>query len=178
MFQIKDYLREKANAGELTWTVLATGAFMQLLLAIPMLLDFPNHKAALFDGGDNRISSTSLPNVGKAIAGILKNFEATKNKVMKISEVIVTQNQLLSIAREVRPDFKWEISHIKANDVLQEGLDGVRAGDFTQLLKIIKGTAGAGDIYGAAYDDTDNELLGVPTLTAESLKSIVAEKLA
>ena len=61
----------------------------------PILLDFANHKATLFDEGDNRISSTSMPNVGKAIVGILKNSEATKNKVVRTSEVILTQNQLL-----------------------------------------------------------------------------------
>lgn len=177
MFQIKKHLEEHAKTENLTWTVLVCGAFLELLLGSPMLLDFPNHKAELIDGGNNRISSTSLPNIGKAIVGILNNFETTKNKIVKVSEVILTQNQLLSIAGELRPDIKWEISNIKASEVLQEGLDGVSAGDLTAILKIAKGIAGAGDVYGAAYDETDNELLGVKTLTVENLRSIVAGKL-
>jgi len=74
MFQIKKHLEEHAKTENLTWTVLVCSAFLELLLGSPMLLDFPNHKAELIDGGNNRISSTSLPNIGKAIVGILKNF--------------------------------------------------------------------------------------------------------
>lgn len=180
LFKIKKYLQEKAKAGELSWTVLACGAFLEFLFGGPMLLDFENHKATLFDEGDNRISTTSLPNVGKAIVGILKNFEATKNKVVRTSEAILTQNRLLRIAERLRPDIKWESTNVQTSAVLKEGLDGVGAGDFSMpiIMKILTGTAGAGDIYGAAYDETDNELLGVKELTEEDLKKLVAWKLA
>lgn len=145
-----------------------------------MLLDFANHKATLFDEGDNRISSNSLPNIGKAIAGILKNPEATKNQVVRISEVIVTQNKLLRIAEGLRPDIKWEISKVPASAILKEGLDGVSAGNFEKsvILKIVTGTVAAGDVYGSAYDETDNELLGIKELTDEDLKRLVTQKLA
>jgi hypothetical protein len=134
----------------------------------------------LFDEGDNRISTTSLPNVGKAIVGILKNFETTKNKVVRTSEAILTQNRLLRIAERLRPDIKWESTNVQTSAVLKEGLDGVGAGDFSMpiIMKILTGTAGAGEIYGAAYDETDNELLGVKELTEEDLKKLVAGKLA
>lgn len=180
MFKIKQYLQEKAKTGHLTWTVLACGAFLEFLFGGPMLLDFVNHKATLFDEGDNRISSTSLPNIGKALAGILKNSDVTKNKVVRISEVILTQNKLLRIAEGLRPDIKWEISKVQASAVLKEGLDRISAGDFTVpvFMKIVTGTAAAGDVYGAAYDETDNELLGIKELAEEDLKGLVAKKLA
>jgi hypothetical protein len=180
VFKIKKYLQEKAEAGELTWTVLACGAFMEFVLDRPILLDFANHKATLFDEGDNRISSTSLPNVGKAIAGILKNFEATENKIVRTSEIILTQNNLLRIAEKLRPDIKWEISKTQTSATLKEGLDGVSAGDFSMpvMMKVLAGTALAGDTYGSAYDETDNKLLGVKELTEEDLKKLIAGKLA
>ena len=34
------------------------------------------------------------------------------------------------------------------------------------------------DVYGSAYDETDNELLGIKELAEEDLKKRVAEKLA
>ncbi|KAK9328266.1 hypothetical protein V1520DRAFT_297785 [Lipomyces starkeyi] len=180
MFKIKQYLQEKAKAGKLTWTVLACGAFLDFLFGRPILLDFANHKATLFDEGDNRISATSLPNVGKAIVGIFKNFEATKNKVVRISEVILTQNKLLRIVEGLRPDIKWEISKVQTSAILKDGLDELSAGDFSMpiIMKILTGTALAGDIYGCAYDETDNELLGVKELTEEDLKKLVDGKLA
>jgi len=145
-----------------------------------MLLDFANHKARWYDEGDNRISSTSMPNVGKAIVGILKNFEATKNKIVRTSEVILTQNKLLRIAEGLRPDIKWEISKVQTSAILKEGLDELSAGDFSMpaIMKVLAGTAFAGDIYGGAYDETDNELFGIKELTEEDLKKLVAGKLA
>jgi len=180
MFKTKQYLQEKAKAGKLTWTVLACGAFLEFLFGGPSFLDFVNHKATLFDEGDNRMSSTSLLNVGKAIAGILKNSEATENKIVRTSEVILTHNKLLKIAEVLRPDIVWEISKVQASAVLKEGLDGVSAGNFTKpvFMKIILGTAAAGDVYGSAYDETDNELLGIKELAEEDLQKLVAEKLA
>jgi hypothetical protein len=179
MFKIKKYLAEQAAGGKLTWTVLACGAFLEFVFGGPMFLDFANHKATLYDKGDNRISSTSLPNVGKAIAGIFKELEATKNRIVRVSQVILTQNQLLSIAEELRPDIKWEISEVQPSAVLKEGLDEIQAGNFSMpaMMKILKGTVAAGDAYGAAYDETDNELLGIKELTEDDIKQLVAEKL-
>jgi hypothetical protein len=45
-------------------------------------------------------------------------------------------------------------------------------------MKILAGTALAGETYGSAYEETDNELLGVKELTEEDLKKLVAERLA
>ncbi|PVH74502.1 NAD(P)-binding protein [Cadophora sp. DSE1049] len=180
MFKIKQYLKEKARLGKLTWTILACGAFLDMMFGGPILLDFANHKATLFDEGDNRISSTSLPNIGNAIVGILKNFDATKNKIVRTSEVILTQNELLRIAEGLRPDVKWEISKVQTSALLKEGLDKLGAGDFSMpvIMKILTGTAFAGDSYGGAYDETDNELLGVKELTEEDVRKLIAGKLA
>jgi len=145
-----------------------------------MVLDFTNHKATLYDEGDNRLSATSLPQIGKALAGILTHAQATENRIVRVSEVIVTQNQLLKIAEGVRPDVQWEVSKVPASAVLNGGLEQVKAGDFSMpaIMKVLAGTVGAGDVYGAAYDETDNELLGIEELGEEGLKSLVAKSLA
>ncbi|KAK3659074.1 hypothetical protein LTR56_001511 [Elasticomyces elasticus] len=181
-FKIKHHLHEKAMAGQMSWTVLATGTFLEFLFAAGEagLLDFASRKVTLLDEGDNRLSATSLATIGKAIAGILKKPEATKNRVVKISETIVTQNQLLRFAEAPRPGDKWEVSKVATSALLKEGLDELSAGDFSfpVSFKIIKGTGLAGEAYGSAYDETDNELLGVQELTEEELKKMVAERLA
>ncbi|GFF34227.1 isoflavone reductase [Aspergillus udagawae] len=179
MFKIRKYLQEKAAAGELSWTVLACGAFLDSVLNTPILLDFQNHTVTMLDEGDNRISSTSLPVVGRAIVAILQNFDATKNKVIRISEAILTQNQVLGLAKELRPDIKWRTSNEQTSVLLQESLEQFGAGDFSMpaFMKLLKGTALAGDTYGGAFDVTDNELLGIKQLTPADLKKLIAEKL-
>ncbi|GKZ69987.1 hypothetical protein AnigIFM50267_005227 [Aspergillus niger] len=180
VFKIRNYLQEKAAAGKLSWTVLACGAFLDLVLNTPTLLDFQNHTVTILDEGDNRISSTSLPAVGRAIAAILQNFDATENRVMHVSEAILTQNQLIGFAKEIRPDIEWSISKEQSSLLLQESLEEFGAGDFSvpTFMKLLKGTALAGDTYGAAFDVTDNELLGIKELAPADLKKLIAEKLA
>lgn len=181
VFMIRNYLEEKADAGQLTWTVLACGAFLEFLLASSStgFLDFAGRKTTLLDEGDNRLSSTRLATVGKAIAEILKNSEATKNRVVKVSEVILTQNQLLKTAEKLKPGDKWQISKVASSVLLKQGLDEFNAGDFSfpVMFKIIAGTGLAGETYGSAYDDTDNPLLGIKELTESGLEAMVAQKL-
>lgn len=179
VFKIRNYLQEKAAAGKLSWTVLACGAFLDLVLNTPTLLDFQNHTVTMLDEGDNRVSSTSLPAVGRAIAAILQNFDATENRVMHVSEAILTQNQLIGFAKEIRPDIEWSISKEQSSLLLQESLEEFGAGDFSvpTFMKLLKGTALAGDTYGAAFDVTDNELLGIKELAPADLKKLIAEKL-
>lgn len=47
------------------------------LLAGPAFVDLENHKATLFDEGDNCFISTSLSNIERAIAASLKHLAAT-----------------------------------------------------------------------------------------------------
>jgi hypothetical protein len=176
---IRQYLVDHAKAGALSYTVLACGAFLEVALKIPVLVNFDKHTAVLLDGGNNRMSCTSLDSVGKAIAGILKNLDKTRNRILHVSQVILTQNTLLNIAREVKPELEWSTSAVKSSDLLQQGLDAFAAKDFSfpSILKLLSGTAGAGDRYGSAYDETDNELLGIDIITQERLKTLVTERL-
>lgn len=174
MVKAREYLQSKA--GKLSWTVLAPGAFTEFLFHGSLLVEWKNHKAELYDGGDNKVSTTSLPSIGVAIAGIFKNPEATANKVLFISQAIVTQNQLLEFAKAVKPEIEWETSEIASSDVLKAGLEGLGKGDFSMgtILKVIGGTALGGEAYGGAYDETDNTLLGVSELSEEDVKRLVA----
>ena len=133
----------------------------------------------MLDEGYNRMSCTSLPVVGRAIVAILENFDATENKVLHVSEAIVTQNKLIEFAKELRPDIKWRISKEQTSVLLQESLEQFGAGDFSipAIMKLMKGTALAGNTYGAAFDVTDNELLGIKELAPADLKKLIAEKL-
>ncbi|KAL3427453.1 oxidoreductase [Phlyctema vagabunda] len=180
MSEIQKYLQEKASLGQLSWTVVVCGAFLEFVLRQSPLLDFDNHTTMLLDGGNNRLSSTSMANVGKSVAAVFKHSEETKNRVVFVSEIILTQNQILEIGKEVRPDIEWKESAAISSEILKEGLEAAAAGDFGMptIMKLLTGTAMAGDEYGAAYDKTDNELLGVPALGLDELKKLIRNRLA
>jgi hypothetical protein len=179
IFKIKRHLQAKADAGQMTWSVLAPGAWVEFMF-MPGILDFATRTATLVDQGDNRLSVNTLATSGKAIAAILSNPEATKNRVVKISEMILTQNQVLKIAQRLRPEDQWEVTKVAATDCLQEALEAIRAGDIRPMVrsKLAKGTGYAGETYGSAYDENDNELLGIKKWTEKDLEKIVAVQLA
>ncbi|XRM47135.1 hypothetical protein ABZX51_010135 [Aspergillus tubingensis] len=179
MAKIQKYLREKSAGGDITWTVLGCGAFLDFLLTTSVFLDFAKHTVTLLDDGDNRLSTTSLSTVGKAVAAILTNFEATKNRAVFTSEAIVTQNEWLRYAKELKPGTEWDVTKEQTSAVLAESLEQLAAGDHTMpvILKLLRGTALAGDAYGGAYDVNDNELLGVKELTSDQIKKLIVEKI-
>jgi NAD(P)-dependent dehydrogenase (short-subunit alcohol dehydrogenase family) len=183
MWKLKAKLRRHAEASELTWTVLAAGAYLDFVLKRDHFIDFTEHKVTLLDDGNNRTSITSMAKVGIAISSIFRHPDATQNRIVRVSEAIVTQNKLLGIARELRPETEWSTSKVPTSMLLQKGLEGLKGGEGGDhsnpaVYNIIIGTAMAGDKYGAAFDQTDNELLGVEPLTDEELREIVAERLS
>ena len=176
---IREHLIEKSKTSPITYTVLACGAFLDLLFGNPGILDFDNHKATLFDEGNNRFSSTSIAKIAQSIVGILKHTGETANKVIHVSEVILTQNKVLEIAKQIQPEADWEVTAVPSDAVLQGALRDVAAGNFSEatIIAILSAVTFGGERYGAAYDKTDNELLGIETLSDEDLRKRIAIRL-
>ncbi|KAL6856393.1 NAD(P)-binding protein [Trichoderma novae-zelandiae] len=175
---VRSYLAEKAATSALTYSIIAPGCFTEYLLAFPATIDFKNHSVAFMDGGNTRVSITSLATFARAVAAVFNHPDETKNRVVYVSEAILTQRQLLDIAKKVKPEVDWTTSHIKSADILKAGLDTVATGgDSLQAYgQILVGTV-FGEDYGSAYDNNDNLLLGVETITEERLKALVADRL-
>lgn len=177
---IQQYLANKATTTKLSFTVLACGAFLDMVLSQPVLLDFDNYKGVLIDDGYNRLSSTSMASVGRAVAGILKNPKSTSNRTVRVSQVILTQNKLLAIAKEIKPEATWNISTAKSAALLQESLEAFASRDYSMpvIIKLLSATAFGGEQYGSAYDETDNEILDIAMVSESELKKLVAERLS
>ncbi|KAL5083028.1 hypothetical protein Trisim1_002250 [Trichoderma cf. simile WF8] len=176
---VRKYLEDKAAAGALSYTIVAIGSFLEYVLMTPQVVNFKEHSVTLMDEGKNRISTSPLASIGTAVAGVFKNPDETKNRVVYVSATILTQKQIFDIAKEIKPEITWTVSNIKASDILKEGLDAVASGDggFQAIGNILIGTAFGGEEYGCAYDNNDNALLGIEPITHETLKSLIAAQL-
>ncbi|PTB63282.1 NAD(P)-binding protein [Trichoderma citrinoviride] len=175
---VRSHLMEKATTSALTYSIIAPGCFMEYFLAFPAAIDFKNRSVAFMDGGNTRVSVTSLATFARAVAAVLNHPEETKNRVVYISEAILTQRQLLDIAKKVKPEIQWTTSDIKSADILKAGLDAIASGgDILQAYgQILVGTV-FGEEYGSVFDKNDNSLLGIETLTEERLKALIADRL-
>ncbi|KPM37908.1 hypothetical protein AK830_g8619 [Neonectria ditissima] len=174
--EIQDYLAEKADAGAIEYTIFSTGAFLDYVLASPLISDLKNHSMELYDQGVNAFSSTSVSTIGKAIANSLKVPDATKNRKLRIHEIVLTQAKILELGKKNSPPgTEWKVSHADAQEVLTQAIEKAKKDptDSSVVYPMIK--AGLlGGKYRAAYDTVDNELLGIRALTDEEFEAKIA----
>jgi DNA-binding transcriptional regulator YdaS (Cro superfamily) len=109
----------------------------------------------------------------------LKDPEATENRNVKISEVILSQNRVIKIAEELRPDIKWDTIKVASDEVLQAGLDAFKAEDSnpSSFMNVVLGTVFGHENYGSAYDENDNKLLGIRQLSEAELNQLIKSRL-
>ncbi|KAF9890051.1 hypothetical protein FE257_006731 [Aspergillus nanangensis] len=179
--QIQDTLIEKARQNKtFSYTFLFNGAFLDWGIQVGFLINAKQHTATLYDGGNKPFSATHLSTVGKAIVGILKNLEVTRNKGVYIHDAVVTQNELLAIAREVAPQ-EWMTTSASTAHLETAGYEelGKEVPDIGPAMLGFIARAVWGEGYGGDFTGrVDNELLGLPVLTKTGVEEAVKNALA
>ncbi|KAH7147122.1 hypothetical protein B0J13DRAFT_665251 [Dactylonectria estremocensis] len=176
IIEIQDYLKEKAAAGAIEYTIFSTGAFLEVVIASPLLVDVANRSVELFDKGVHRFSSTSVSTIGKAIANALKAPDATKNRNLKIHEFVFTQAKVLELAKKHSPPgTQWTETQVDPEQALSEATAKAKENpaDIKAGYTLIK-AALLGGKFRAAYDKVDNELLGVRLLPDDEIEAKIA----
>ncbi|KAF0322225.1 hypothetical protein K4K61_005297 [Colletotrichum sp. SAR11_59] len=173
MLDVQRYLAEKARTGEIEHTIFSVGAFLDFLTTAPVAFDYANKTVELWDGGRHRLSTTSVSSIGKAVAGALKNPKATKNRTIKVHELVVTQRQLYELAKKYSPaGTEWKEIELEGDAAFAEALNGVKEDPYNEgkIMGAIKAGVLSGR-YENAYEQVDNELVGVPFLTGADLEA-------
>lgn len=167
--KIKTLQHLKHKAAEIpsfSYTALITGPFIDYCLENPLIAD-PKHRTALIvDGGGNAFSSTPIPEVAKAIVGVFNNLEGTKNQVIYIESLRVSQNQIIKIGQKLTGT-KWTLEHATSKDLEAAAWEELRQKEpnpekfvFPFLRSTVLG-GGPGAIFG---DKVRNELVGLERL--------------
>ncbi|KAJ2957123.1 hypothetical protein NQZ79_g7133 [Umbelopsis isabellina] len=142
-------------------------------------IDIKNRTATLWDDGNTRINTSTLPQVGRAVANLLSlkvlpdNEEDTspclsnyKNKFIYISSFCISQRDMLDSVMRVTntTDQDWKISYRPIQEVYKEGVEKFQTGDFSGMIDVLYGRNFFKDKAGS-YELTkglDNEKLGLP----------------
>ncbi|KAH7136944.1 hypothetical protein B0J13DRAFT_506722 [Dactylonectria estremocensis] len=173
--QIQEYLKEQATkTPSFSYTLVFPGAFLDWGLAAGLLVDVKNKSATLRDGGDVLFSVSRLSSIGQAVVGIFSHLQETANRAVHIKDIDTTQNQLISLAKEIDPSGEWKIEHANTETEEKEAYEGLAKGqaDVGVILKFLF-RAVYGEGYGGKIEKDDNELLGVESLDEEGLKTVV-----
>ncbi|KAJ0378983.1 hypothetical protein COL26b_002763 [Colletotrichum chrysophilum] len=173
MLDVQRYLTDKARTGEIEHTIFSVGAFLDFLTTVPVAFDYANKTVELWDGGRHRLSTTSVSSIGKAVAGALKNPKATRNRNIKVHELVVTQRRLYELAKKYSPPgTEWKEIELEGEAAFAEALNGVKEDPYNEgkIMGAIKAGVLSGR-YESAYEQVDNELVGVPVLTEADLEA-------
>ncbi|KAK1699960.1 hypothetical protein BDP55DRAFT_541561 [Colletotrichum godetiae] len=171
MTDTQNYLKEKAS--EIEYTIFSVGGFTDLVVKFPIAFDYANKTAVVTNGGHARFASTSLAGIGQAVAGALKNPEATKNRNLKLQELEVSQSQLLTLAKKYSPPgTEWKETELDGEAELEKNLKAAQEDPTNEfkMFGLLKAALLSGR-YKSAYDKLDNELVGLPLLTEKDLEA-------
>jgi hypothetical protein len=170
------YLKKVSLNSNLTYTLVATGPFLDYALKIPFLIGASKeHKAEIYDDGDKRFSTTSRSTIGKAVVGVIHHLEQTKNRVVYIQDTAITQNELLRIAQDLTPGVEWTVTHTSTAELKADSDAKIAQGIFNRDVArgYVKYSLFHKDFTSACWGKLDNELLGIKPMSNEELRELV-----
>jgi hypothetical protein len=150
-------------------------------------IDIAARKAQIYDDGTNAITTTTVPQVGRAIARLLSlpvhtsspsspslpSLSDYRNKFVYINSFSVSQNDMLAAvqrATNTKPA-DWTVTHLTTDQVIQDGRDRIANGDWTGMISVLYGCTfkrGLGDQFHGR--EVANQKLG---LEGEDLDEVV-----
>jgi hypothetical protein len=173
---VQKALEERAaQPGGLTYTIVINGPFLDWGLLVGFVLGVKERHARLYDGGDRLFSTTTLATIGKAVAAVLRKPDETKNRAVYVQDTATTLKALYEKGKKATPGEEWTEEVVKIDDLLAEGwaeLNKDRPDPGKFVMKFVT-AAIWGEGYGAHFEKTDNELLGIKELTEEELQELV-----
>lgn len=128
--KVENHLIETAKTTGLTYTFVFNNAFLDYGISHDFVLSTSNSKPILVDGGDLLFSTTSLPSVGDAVVGILSHPAETKNRAVRIHDLVTSQSKLLALAKQAAPTKAWEPVTVRLDDMVAKADERLAKGLF------------------------------------------------
>lgn len=168
------YLRE--HQPQISHTYVVNGIFLDWGMSVGFNVNLKG-ATQIYGDGNVKHSTTLLSDVGKTVVSILRHPEETKNRTVYVQSACVTQNELLEIARKVKPGFKPETKSSALEDLEKGAYEKLQKGDdvmgaMIDFIKVSVFNPECGSNWSAK---NDNELLGIKELSQEELEAVVAK---
>ncbi|KAE8423988.1 hypothetical protein BDV36DRAFT_242483 [Aspergillus pseudocaelatus] len=174
--EAQELLNSLAAEGKITYTVVYTGAFLDWGLRVGFPVDPRNKKATLHDGGERLYTTTTLGGVGKAVVGVLDHPGRTRNRVLRVGEVVTTIQELLALSQDVVGGEGWTITKPDTAAEAEKALVKIKQGVFTlDTMMPFVYRAVWGKDTGGHFTTTDNDLLGLEVLDKAGLKKLIQD---
>ncbi|RAL08043.1 aromatic alcohol reductase [Aspergillus homomorphus CBS 101889] len=172
--KLQEYLIEKAKGSGLTYTFIYGGGWLDAGSHRSFLISSTGDTTNRYDGGDVLFSASTLDTVADAILSTLDHLEETRNRAVHVHSLVTTQNRLLALAKEVAPEKSWDTVDFKLDDLIAKSDTRLAKGitDFETFAPYILRAIFDPD-FGAYYEKTDNELLGIKEASDQEVREII-----
>ncbi|KAF5591598.1 isoflavone reductase family [Fusarium subglutinans] len=137
--------------------------------------DFDNKSLTLYDDGNVKNSTSTLTQVGRAVARVLSLKELPDddndltvssflNRAIYLNSFVVSQQDLFESVKRVTgtSDTDWTVTHQSSKQRYKEGMAQVKRGDMSGFSKLLYARAFFPDDPSDLSAKAQNELLGLP----------------
>ncbi|KAL1305792.1 hypothetical protein AAFC00_003956 [Neodothiora populina] len=174
--QVRAYIREHIK--RLEYTYLVTGPYADLFITKSKNAEYgsfdPGSKTATLLGtGDEKISLTTMEDVGKLLVAALKHPAPSKNKALKVNSFTTTGHEILHEFENQTGGAKWQVNYTslpKLKELEKNAWESCNPVATVYTLRRIW-TEG-----GTLYNESDNAKIGNPEM--DSLGKVVSKVIA
>ncbi|KAK0106060.1 hypothetical protein ONS95_004565 [Cadophora gregata] len=168
-----DYLR--ARQSQISYTSIHTGPLLDYLLNIGVLVNLKGRSITLFDDGEKRFSTTTMGTASKAVVTVLKNGEKFANRNVRVHDVVMSQNQLWSLAKEIVPGTEWSVTKMNTGACAKQAEEAFKLDPDSRMgIQLEKVVGVFGKEHSSDFGEADNAELGIAIMTEGELKELLA----
>ncbi|KAH7104112.1 hypothetical protein BKA62DRAFT_693590 [Auriculariales sp. MPI-PUGE-AT-0066] len=127
------------SLGRSSFIDISTGFWYEWSVAMPRFgFNFAERTATLFDDGETKMSLSTWPQVGRAIASLLSlpiasedgpSLNSYRNKIVYINSFTVTQHEILERQRD-----DWTVDYVPSSEMLARGREALKTGDMSGFV--------------------------------------------
>ncbi|VUC26667.1 unnamed protein product [Clonostachys rosea] len=168
-------IQEKVSKGLIEYTSILGGVWIDWMMGCDYCMSIPKRRFTIHDDGNFEFALTTRKAFGDAVVGALKHHEDTRNKVLAIEVIRLTQNRIVELTKEAFPGENIELVHVKTQERYQKGIGKLLSGQFdtSVVADIVCGFVFDPEMHVFPDAEEGNRLLGVQRLTEAEFKEIL-----
>ncbi|KAI1329348.1 hypothetical protein F5Y16DRAFT_409250 [Xylariaceae sp. FL0255] len=167
--KVHEALDKYAAAESMSYSTICNGPFLDMGLN-GFLINIKGKKSTLYGGGDVPFSTATVADVAKAVVGVLKHPDETKNRPVYVQSTELTLRRLYEMTVKATGTEGWSQEVITAEELLRAGYEEREKDqpniDFVRVAAFCDG-------YGSRFETLDNELLDITQLSDVEVQALV-----
>ena len=176
VFQPKIQVQDALKKHGVPYTVISTGPFLDWGIMAGFIINVKGKSVRLYDGGERVFSTTTLPSIGKAVVGVLKNLDETKDRAVYVQDTATTLKALVEKGKKATGDSEgWKEEYVAVDDLVKGGWEELKKENPNPDLFVYNFIFASvwGEGYGSHFEKLDNELLGIKGLSEAEVQELV-----